>query len=711
MNFTKSYNFEGSIHHGFFIRNLIGVIDNKVNLLLFELGDEKLLPVNKKDVESEVLHPYHKADSSSNSGHFVVLYVKNNGYVLKYDDEKRNYESYFSLSWCKGGIEYTTFSSDEKLVIAGGADGKVYLYSLEHKKLQEIISINNEYISSLSISRDNNLVAFSSFKKNLDIYDLRNNMLTSRHIHNEVITVCEFLHKSNFLIYGARDTRVVLYDFISNSIKKELVKTIDWPLAILVEDNDNFCLVSDKSGHVFFIDLYNIETKQEILFYANGNAVVNMKKQGSKYLFFHENGSINIFDLDLEMLQIEQAFNDKDYEKFFKLTSSNPILKFKGNNLFQSACENFEKELENAILNIAIGEIDSAKKIMAPYLENEKNRDVFNFYIANAPKIKSFYEMVDNHEYDKVYALASTANYYKKLPRYKELEEEFVQTFNMAEMLLIEGEKNTQKAQHALRYFAKVPDKKSVIVALFKSPKLFKQLDEMFSQNRLNDFYKKIQEFPQTKDAPIYNEYITEINKRISNFLKALKEKNYDEAYEMSINIKKDIPDVFTKSLESEFDRIKHIKEFARAMKAKKIKLAVALVEQYPFLISVDEYAELEAFLNKHFNAALKYAYHGKIDEVHKYIEKFVGIEYTKQRSIKIYKIAYIQQITALAEKMKELHWRDTILRYISRFGVDAELEILTKKFDKDGLLEKLKNTTKHGFEKLPLLLNIVAGK
>ncbi len=715
MNFTQVLKTGVVNHHGFFIGEYFGHIDNMTNINLFhqpDLQKDKLDLLISKAFNSPVLHPLHKADTSTKNGDMVAIYIKdkNTGAVFRYSEEAKNYEKHAILSWSKGGIECMVFSEDEKVLVVGGADGKVYLYSMEAGRLLEIIGINHEYISSVAMAKDNNLVAFSSFKKNLDIYDLRNNMLISRHIHKEVVSVARFMNKSNFVIYGARDNQIILYDFIDNSVKKELATTINWPVSLLIAEDDTFCLVSDKSGHVFFIDLYHVDAEPAVLFHAKP-IVVNMKKKGEKFYFFFDNGEIGIFDLDKEMQAVEDAYNDKDYEKFFELTTQNPMLKFRANDLFENANAAFEKELDKAIAEIADNKLDAAKTRMEPFMSTDKNRDKFNFYILNASKITTFKDLVNSHAYDKAYALAASGSYYRRLPMYKNIEEEFEQTFNMAEMLLVEDEKNVKKAQWALNNYLKVPEKKSVIAALFKAPKIFNAFDELFNDENYKGFYDKMQEFPAIKEAPIYKEYINYVDGQIKTFITQMKERRYEEAYTLSLTMKEKLPEIYIKPVKSEFDRVEKIREFALAITEQRYKEAILLVSANPFLISLDEYSELEKFLNKRFDMAIRYAFHGKVDGVHKFLGKFLSNPYTQKRAIKTYKIAYIHQIDVLGKKMQAEHWKKTFMNYVTRFGVDSEIEALAKKYDMDALLEKFRNISVKPFEEQPLLGNIVKGK
>ena len=120
-----------------------------------------------------------------------------------------------------------------------------------------MVGEGNEYVSALGLSRSGEMLAIATFRKNLDLYDLKNGMLAHRHVHKEVVSAARFLNKSNFVVFGARDNTVSLYDYIDGRVKKELAKTISWPLTIYVEEDDTFCLVADKAGYVHFIDLFD----------------------------------------------------------------------------------------------------------------------------------------------------------------------------------------------------------------------------------------------------------------------------------------------------------------------------------------------------------------------------------------------------------------------------------------------------------------------
>ena len=337
-------------------------------------------------------------------------------------------------------------------------------------------------------------------------------------------------------------------------------------------------------------------------------------------------------------------------------------------------------------------------------MSTDKNRDKFNFYILNASKITTFKDLVHAHAYDKAYALAASASYYRRLPMYKNIEEEFEQTFNMAEMLLVEDEKNVKKAQWALNNYLKVPEKKTVIAALFKAPKIFNAFDELFNEGNYKGFYEKMQEFSAIKEAPIYKEYMSTIDDKIQSFIRFMKERQYEEAYSLSLEMKESLPEIYIKPIQEEFARVEKIREFAHAIREKNYKDAILLVSAHHFLISLDEYSELEKFLNKRFDMAIRYAFHGKVDGVHKYLGKFLTNPYTKQRAVKIYKIAYLHQIDVLGKKMQQPHWKSTFMNYVTRFGIDSEIEALAKKYDMDMLLEKFKSISIKPFEEQPLL-------
>lgn len=710
MKFTNSYELGLEGHCGILRDDAFGFVDNGGTVQLFLLDDNgEPKPKPPQAFHSKVLHPYHKGDCASASGSLLCLYLdsKKKTFLLRHDPEKKSYVPVGELAWSEPSTEVSIFSSDEKLVATGGSDGKVCLYTTGNGKLLEMVSEGSEYVAALALSKSGEVLACSTFRKNLDVYDLKNNMLLQRHVHKEVVGAVAFLHKSNFLVFGARDNTVSLYDYTDGRVKKELCKTIGWPQCIHMEEDDAFCLVADKSGYVHFLDLFHPDAEPLHLF-KQAKVTVDIKKRGESFYFFLEDGTIHVVDMAKEMEGLRIAYEQKDYETLFRLSTENPMLRHQAGALFGEAEEAFEQELDMAVDEIASGRMDAAKKRMEPFMGDEKNKERFHFYVLNAEKLKTFAKLYYDGQYDRVYSVADTGAFYKKTPMFKELEDQFVQVFNMAQMLLTGPDRNERRARDTMAPFLKIPDKREVCEYLLRHPEEFVAADKYFEKRDLQGFYDHIENHPAVKKAPIFREFSAEVDRMISTFLGHMHRKEYDQAYSSAVDLEAHLPDHYKKELAGEMAKAGTIRAFVTALEQNKYGEAIKLVTQHAFLITVDEYAKLGAFLNERFDVAVKLAQEGKIGPMDKVLRPFLKNGYTRNKTAKIYKLCYIAQIVQVAPKMQPAHWKNTFKNYVPRFGIDAEIEAVARRFDRDDMLEKFKATPVVGLERMPILPHIV---
>jgi hypothetical protein len=187
-----------------------------------------------------------------------------------------------------------------------------------------------------------------------------------------------------------------------------------------------------------------------------------------------------------------------------------------------------------------------------------------------------------------------------------------------------------------------------------------------------------------------------------------MKRHSYQEAYNKSFELKAKFPQDLLEPLQRDFKNLSTIKLFSNIVECGRFAVAIKMVNDHPFLITVSSYKKVEKFLDNRIDKALKFAYFGKIANVHKILANFLKNKFLKNRSIRIYKLAYIAQIEILCEKMEEKHWQKTFKNYLQRFGYDGEIDEIAKRCNVDEILQKLKDVKVLGFEKLPFLSNIV---
>ena len=700
------YKSNKNIHYGFIYQDKIIIIDNQQGVNIFKKTKNELLLVKKIQFNQQTPHKYHKADNSSEDGKFIFLYFPKQKQSTVYSLQNSDIQKLFIPKPYENEIESSDFSKNEKFLAVGTTNGKVYIYSLKFKRLLHVIALNYDYITSVAFSKENRLIAFSSFKNNLDTYDLANSLLVSRYVHKDVITNVKFLNHSNHIIFAARDNRVYLYDYFKNKIEKELIILVHWAVEIFIDEDDGFCLVSDRSGHLYFVNLLSDELESSIMSYEQSNVIVAIKKYEQGYFFFYENGNIFFMDIEKEKEQTKELFQNGDFEKFFEKINKNPILKIYLEDIFDNSKSTFDKTLKKAVIFICQKDIKQANQLMKPFMKLEKQQEIFNFYLINQKKLQNFYTFYKNKDYARAYALAHSAKFYKNTPYFEELENEFEKVFFNAQKSLLQN--NITAARDTLKHFSKVPAKKEIIISLLENYKKYDLMEKLFAKQKYKEFYEVSRTFRFVEQSPICQKFLKLIGDEIANFKHLIKHHNYQEAHKKSFELKAKFPEDLLESLEQDFENLSIIKLFSNIIECGRFAVAIKMVNDHPFLITVEGYKKIEKFLDSRIDKALKFAYLGKIANVHKILANFLKNKFLRNRSIAIYKIAYISQIEILCKKMDTKHWKKTFNNYLQRFGYDGEIDEIAKRCDTDKILQKIKDTKVIGFENLPFLTNII---
>ena len=699
------YKYNKPIHYGFLYLKYIVFLGNDLSINIQRIEKETLKKILSKKLNGEVLHKYHRANSSSPTGKFIFLQKKSklSLFLLKSDG---SLVEHLAPKLYDNEIESSCFSHNEKLLAIGTAHGRVYVYSIKFKKLLYTIVLNNDYITSIDFSKEDRMIAFSSFKKNLDIYDLANSHLIFRYKHSDVITTVRFLHNSNYIVFASRDNKVYLYDYLKNTIKQQLCILIHWAIDMFIDKHDRFILVSDRSGHVHFIDLSSTQVECRVMLYEESNAVVSIKKKKEKFFFFYENGKVLVVDIKKEREEATLLYENGELDKFFEKLHKNPILKTGLESFFVNANQEFTKIFHQATAMVCIGKIKEAKKILEPFINIEDKRKKIDFLILNQDKYQKFYHLFKDKKYFEAYALSSSAEFYKEIPFYEMMENDFKKAFVRADKFLLKN--NTNMARAVLEKFANIEEKKQSIVSLFKFPEKYNALEKLLRKNKLKEFYNVAQEVKYVQKSPVFQEFLLKIKDEISCFKKLLRDQNYDEAYKKGLELKAKLPEVFYQTIKEDIEKIQIQKLFIKMVNKAKFAPALNMVNEHSFLMIMNEYKKIEKFLEARLDKALKFAYLGKVEYVHKLLANFVKNSILKNRAINIYKIAYISQMEILHKKMRKKHWKKAIKNYLERFGYDGNIDEIAKKYDVDTILQKLKQTKMIGFEKLPLIVNIV---
>lgn len=710
MEFNVELKPANAAHHMIVSEEVIAVVDNMSKVTFLDPKDPTQKPIGEQEFNSPVTYKLARGDSSSHDGMLLCIYLdtKKKTYLCVFDKGSRTYKPKANLEWSIGSTEVSLFSKDGSLLLVGGADGHMCIYSTKNGKLVNSLPKMLEYITAVTISSDNNLVAYTSFKKKLIIFDLSKNLPLKVTSYNEVISVVGFLNKTKFLIYGARDNTVILFDILNGRTVRELGHTINWPVFMYIDKNDQYALISDKAGYVHIIDLGSTDSQMEP-FYNSPAVVVEIKPLGDEFLYFlFEDGSIKIINIHEERKKVLEDAKSGSIDSVYKAIGKNPILRYGVEEILTKNDEAYQKRLDLAMHEVAKGNMKTAYKMMGNTLKSPTNRENFEAMLQHKDKVINFWQMINNGQYQAAYDMAK-GEFYKKLPFYDKMEKRYAQCFNKALEAMLTS-KNLKEAQNELVSFNKVISKQKGIKAMMNAPDQFALADKKFREKKYDHLNKLVAQFPELKEAPFYHEYKEEMDNILGEFVTAMAQGTYGRAIENRALIEKNFPDII-KKLKEDFDKLDIVTKFTKAVKEKKFGVAMDLAAENTFLIAADEYKILDKMISSRIDLALKNAFAKRFGEMDKLLRPFLKSRYSRNRAIGIYKIYYLAQINELGKKMHKQHWQHTLKSYILRFGRDPEIEQLVRRYDQDKIYESFEDLKGDEFLGYKAVPNIVTGK
>ncbi|MCV6608580.1 MAG: hypothetical protein OIF32_10230, partial [Campylobacterales bacterium] len=197
-----------------------------------------------QELNKQVIYKYTKANASSKDGKLLCLYDNElkKTFIYMFSTSERKFVKKVHLKWNEGVTEISRFSRDDKFIGVGSANGTTCIYSGKNGKLIATLPKQSEYISEIAFSKKNSLVAFSSFNKRLIIYDLLKNKPITNYTNDDVISSMAFLNKLDLVVCCNRDNRIFLFDVTNGKTVRELGETIASPVAIKLDENDQYCL-------------------------------------------------------------------------------------------------------------------------------------------------------------------------------------------------------------------------------------------------------------------------------------------------------------------------------------------------------------------------------------------------------------------------------------------------------------------------------------
>lgn len=583
-----------------------------------------------------------------------------------------------------GTINILRFMPNGPYLVSGTSEGRVMLYrydgqseisrlvSFAHNKAKKETA--NKYVSAFAFSK--NYMACSGYGGCVSLIHLNSHQQIRKYCTSKVRVDSLCFIDEDRLLFG--NTEGTLF---SQSLQnRENSFSINMPFTnienILAFPASDFVLVSGKSNN---ISLVNIKTRKLISskYLVFGDEVQTMAFTDEQNLIVTLQNK-QIYHIKFSSLHdLRECILNKNIPQAFEIIDSDP--RFQGTKEHGKVESLYEKLYAKAFAHL----VSSNKEEIKQLIETIKNIDskagdvalLFKAY-ENYPKLQSF---ILEKKYALAYTLCERFPPLKYSSYYVKMEENFKQAYTFAQKQILIGRQDI--AKEALAPYTTVLSKRALINLLLRQNKEFLDFLKALQNKDCNIIHSLVSKHEVFKDIPGYT--------ALQKSQKALLQ-DVDSAIDNG-QIKKAIEQINSlqgitcnqKELEEIFDKALSAQKLLANYEINDFKKCYELIDKDERLHKLQIVKLLEKHWQKLMTQCEEYALEGNIQSIKEALKELISIPSRAQRTGDLLRLSFYTQIKQLISKNKFKSAENIIYSYIDIFGIDKELKVIMKNYEK----------------------------
>jgi len=690
---VKKLELRGSILvSGELSENRVLFLDHLNNYIIFNSISNEVEEILPLATNKQHLHKYSKNFAISSKEMVAISFKDHHNLMLA--SFKDGYSEVRSCSWHTSDIEVSCFSDDGNYLVTGGSDGKLFIYDM--KNLEMVLSLphNPDYIATIAICKDNDLIVYTTFQKKVVLFSFRHNKVIARLKLADIVQVSHVFDNNTKVYFALRSGRSIIYDVIEAKVIHDDALFLDWPTAIYYMKDREYALVGSKTDLLYIVDVnYNrvlLKVQMENIGISNINII-----DAKLYIGFID-GAVQIIDLDAHATMFENELKLKNVHKAKEFLDINNFLYLNSSIvIFDKLWPETLKKASNLLLK---EKLEEALHLVEPFLFDQKKSDEFTPLLEKNELIIKFLHLLQNKKYEDAFIMAENSSVIKKTHLYAKLENMWEKIFNEAkELLSHDALINKSKAVSLMEPFKRADEKNEQFKVLLNNINVFVAADNAVKKKDFKRYFSLCQEHSFLKNVSMYTR-VCALGERL--YQQMIDFKN-DGKYEEALEVFKDAQ-YFANIPAHEF-KILIISEleFIKAVGENNISKAYALVDKRSELKTTPSYFKLEHDFEDVLKRASKLAREDNILALIELLSKYNSITQTKAKVASIIKHAYVLEFSDAIKKGINVNWDSTIHIYVKMFGRDNEIEKIATDVSSLDILEKYKDEYNSlGYEK-----------
>ncbi len=653
MKISKQFDIHNGVHTMELLEgNKLGVIDVNNTFRVYDLNEFNLEDGFKSKFDRNVLYINNMAISNNNK--HLAFYNKTSKEVALFD---RNTKSFtHDINAHSGGVETVEFTKDNKYIITGGMEGRLYMWSATTGKKVDTLSHHHDSVSAISSHKDGRWIATAGYDKVIKVF---NRSFRKNHYklisHQEPVTTVSFL-SSQRLLSTDKNGEILIWDIVKSSVIARLPKFNSHITAVCIDEKENFLFVAGLAG---MVGLYNLkeETLLKIDFLKQLAGITQMKycNEKSMLIFGLSNGHIPIYLLKSQEKEFSHFMQDKDFDSCYTMAEENPLLLY--SSIYERLETLFERSYEHAKTLLRESKTQEAKTTLHYFLASSSKRLLIQKLFNDYALFETFSKAVRGGKYMMAYSLAQEYSTLKETPEYKHMENEWNKILLVVKRI-INDRASEEKIKQLFKPFMVIPGKNLIIKSLYNNRNVFilfrKHLKEKdyFNAFKLVNGYPFLEEFDEYKKLVKMGEILQ------NNTENTFNSGEYYDAVKLC-----DVLSYFPAQKEFAEGLRKKANVYAETMQyyaEKEFGAVYNMIESYPYLEEAKITQDIEKGFLTYYEKAENYAASGNVTAVKKVMDKFSKIKSKIPSILHLIKISYWAQIEQAAAAGET----DTILKH-----------------------------------------------
>jgi len=650
----------------------LAVIDVKNDFRIYDLDAYKLIDGFKSKLATNVLYINNMAISSD--AKYLSLYDKEKKEVVVFDNIKRSFS--FDIASHPGGVETVAFTLDNKYLITGGMEGRLYMWSAVTGKKVDTLSHHYDSISAISSNENGRWIATAGYDKVIKVF---NRSFRKNHYklisHQEPVTTVSFLSGQRLLSTDKEGT-ILIWDVVKSSVIARLEKFNAHITAVCFDKEEKFLYVAGLGGMVGLYDLQEQKLlKLDFLKQLAGITQMHYCDERRLLIFGLSNGHVPIYDLNAPEVEFVEFMKQKKFDACYELAEDNPLLHF--SEVYERLEELFNKAYNHATQLLREQKRDAAKELLKHFNATSAKRLIIQKLFNDFALFSTFLNAVNGKKYMMAYSLAEEHSALKETPEYEKMEEEWNKILLVIRKI-INDKSAEEKIKQLFKPFMGIPGKNLIIKSLYSNRNVFILFRKHLLEKDYFNAFKLVQGHPFLEEFEEY-EKLVQIGRMFKDkTLATFNDGSYYDAVKLcEILILFPEQKEFAESLK---EKANIYAETMQYFAEKKFSAVYNMIEENPYLEDAKITTEIEEGFLRYYEKAENYAASGNVAAVKKVMEKFSKIKSKMPSIYHLIKIAYWAQIeeAALAKK-SESALQAAFSQYQKTFGYESMLDDVLK--------------------------------